>query len=174
MRTTETMTLRGVSEIVSVLLLLLIVSAVGFAVYLAFLSQAVGLTRVAERNVEEAEASAIAGAYIASAYIYVNVTKGCGEIRMLLTASAKPLDVESVYVNDMLVYPNITGDALGCSILSPPPRITVYPGVLNYTVVPLTQSVLQDILAGQPRSATVKIVTKYNTDVKEARIVYTS
>ncbi len=164
--------LRGVSEIVSALLLLLIVSAVGFAIYMAFLSQSVAMGRMAEQSVEEAKASALAGAYIAAGYVYVNTTTGCGELRLLLVASERPLDVESVYVNDMLVYPNVTGNAVGCTVSAPPARIHLVPGVLNYTVVPLTAPVLDDLLASKPSSAIVKIVTRYNSDVAELRVLY--
>ena len=168
------MRLRGVSEIVSALLLLLIVSTVGFTIYLAFLSQSVAMSRAAERSVEEARIASIAGASIVAGYVYVNVTANCGEVHLYLTASARPLDVEGVYVAGIAVYPNISGDIVGCTVSSEPETIHLIPGYVNYTVVPLTAPALSEILAERPSSVDVKIVTKYNSDVKPLRVVYVS
>ena len=166
--------LRGVSEIVSALLLLMIVSVVGFAVYMAFLSQGVSMTQRAERMVEEVRASVLAGAYIVGGYVYVNTTAGCGELRLYLTASARPLDVEGVYVGVTPVYPNVTAPLAGCTVSSEPSSLRLVPGYVNYTVIPLTRDVLGSLLASLPRSVDVKVVTRYNSDVKRLRVVYVS
>ena len=163
---------RGVSEIVSALLLLMIVSLVGFAIYMAFLSQSVSMTQTAERMVEEARAAALAGAYIVGGYVYVNLTSGCGEIHLYLTASARPLNVEGVYVGSTPVYPNVTAPLAGCTVDEEPSSLRLVPGYVNYTVIPLTKDVVSMLLAEQPRSVDVKIVTKYNSDVRSLRVVY--
>lgn len=168
------MRFRGVSEIVSALLLLLIVSMVGFAVYMAFLSQSVALSRAAERSVEEARIASIAGASIVAGYVYVNTTAACGELHVYLTASARPLDVEGIYVADMPVYPNVTSTLAGCRVDTEPEVIRLVPGYINYTVVPLTKDVLDYILSTRPSSVDVKIVTRYNSDVKPLKVVYVS
>ncbi len=165
---------RGVSEIVSALLLLLIVSVVGFSIYMAFLSQSVAMSRAAERSVEEAKVASIAGASIVAGYVYVNETADCGQLYLYLTASARPLDVEGVYVADMPVYPNISSSLAGCSVNSEPPVIHLIPGYVNYTVLPLTSDVLNYLLSEHPQSVEVKIVTKYNSDSKPLKVVYVS
>ncbi len=165
---------RAVSEIVSALLLLLIVSVVGFTIYMAFLSQSVALTRAAERSVEEAKVASIAGASIVAGYVYVNETAGCGQLYLYLTASARPLDVEGVYVAGMPVYPNISSDLAGCTVNTEPEVIHLIPGYVNYTVLPLTVSVVQYILSEHPSSVEVKIVTKYNSDARPLKVVYVS
>ncbi len=164
--------LRAVSEIVSVLLLIMIVTTVGFAIYAAFMSQLNQMSRTAERLVAEAEKAAYTRAVIAAGYVEVNTSVPCGDLHLFLVASGSPLDVEGVYIDDIPVYPPVGSSLASCISNTTPPTITLYPGIINYTRLPLTLEVLNHILTLHPREVTVKIVTKYNVDVRVLEVSY--
>ncbi len=164
--------MRSISEIVSVLLLIMIVTTVGFAIYAAFLSQVNQMTRRAEHLISEAEKAAYTRALIAAGYVEINTTVPCGDLHLFLVASGAPIDVEGVYIDDIPVYPPVGSQLVSCAANTTPQSLTLYPGIINYTRLPLTLDVLEHILSLHLREVTVKIVTKYNTDVKTVVVSY--